>query len=102
MDPVQQLWEQANFKTKFTIFTVLYAFNKNMERFIVIDNSGSIFRFMNKRGQVFMIAHFRCKIDSTQRYYMCDEPMHIVSCSRYTLEPDKYAFEVILPAIASI
>lgn len=102
MDPVEQLWLQAKFKTKFTMPTVLYAFNKTGERFIVIENSGSIFRLMNKAGKVFMVAHFRCKLDPTGKYYICDDPIHVVSCSKYTTEQDMYVFKVILPAIKDL
>ena len=63
MDPVRQLWSRAVFRAKFTPPTVLYAFNKAGERFIVISDNSTIYRIMNRQGQVFMVAHFRCTKD---------------------------------------
>ena len=99
MDPIQQAWARGNFKGSFVPPTVYHAFNMNNERFLVISNTSTIFRLMNKLGQVFMIAHFRCTLDPTRQYYVCKNPMHIVSCRTYTLEQDQYAADVIRPLI---
>jgi len=97
MDPIRQLWSQAKFKTKFQPPKVLHAFNKTRERFIVINDHSTIFRLMNSQGQVFMVAHFRCKLEPSGQYYLCDEPMHIISCTTYTADEDQYAHDKILP-----
>ena len=105
MDPIRQLWSQAQFRSPFTPPNILYAFNKNNEKFIVINDHTTIYRIMNSRGQVFMIAHFRCvkagddKNNRDNNYYRCDEPMHIISCTKYSLDEDQYAFDVILPQV---
>ena len=99
MDSIRQLWSQAKFRTEFTPPKVLYAFNKNREQFIVINDHSTIHRVMNSQGQVFMVAHFRCKLDPTKKYYTCDDPMHIISCTKYSSDEDKYAHDVILPAV---
>ena len=98
-DPVRQLWTQARFKTKFTPPTILYAFDKNNERFIVISDHGSIYRLINSRGQVFMVANFRCVKSQNNQSYICNNPMHIVSCTKYSLDEDKYANDTILPVV---
>lgn len=99
MDPIRQLWSQAKFTSTFTPPNILYAFNKNNERFIVISDNSSVYRLMNSRGQVFMIAHFRCVKDPSNQFYRCDDPMHIVSCTKYDLEADTYANDVIRPNV---
>ena len=99
MDPIRQLWSQARFRSSFTPPNILYAFNKNNERFIVISDHSSIHRVMNSRGQVFMIAHFRCVPDNDNKYYRCDNPMHIISCTKYSMDEDQYANDVILPTV---
>lgn len=99
MDTVRQLWSQARFKSPFNPPNILYAFNKNKDKFIVINDHGTIFRMMNSRGQVFMVAHFRCAKQENNQYYVCDEPMHIVSCTKYSQEEDQYAYDLILPIV---
>ena len=99
MDPVRKLWSQAKFKTVFAPPKILYAFDRNKERFIVISEDSTIYRIMNARGQVFMVAHFRCATDKDNKYYTCDGPMHIVSCTKYKEDEDQYANDVILPMV---
>ena len=99
MDPIRQLWSQAIFRNQFTPPTILYAFNKNNERFIVINDHGTVYRLMNSRGQVFMIAHHRCTKDPNNQYYRCNDPMHIISCTKYSSDEDKFAFNTILPIV---
>jgi uncharacterized protein YpiB (UPF0302 family) len=99
MDPIRQLWNQAKFKTKFTPPNILYAFNKTGERFIVLDDHRTIFHIMNSQGQIFVIAHFRCVKDPTNQYYICDDPMHIISCTKPDTEVEQYANDVIRVAV---
>lgn len=99
MDPIRQLWTQAKFRAKFTPPNVPYAFNKTGERFIVISDHGTVYRIMNRQGQSFMVAHFRCVKDPTNQYYTCSDPIHIVSCTKYTQDEDQYAHDVILPVV---
>ena len=54
---------------------------------------------MNSRGQVFMVAHFRCVKDPNNQYYRCGDPMHIVSCTKYSLDEEQYANDKILPNV---
>ena len=97
MEVVRQLWAQAKFGYKFVPPKILTAFNKSNERFIVINDHGTIFRLMNKQGKVFMVAHFRCVKDPNNQYYICDDPFHIISCLTYDLSEDKYAHDNIIP-----
>jgi uncharacterized protein YpiB (UPF0302 family) len=99
MDPVRQLWNKAKFKTNFTPPNILYAFNKSGERFIVLDDHRTIFRIMNSQGQVFVIAHFRCVKDTNNQYYTCDEPMHIISCTKQDTDIEQYANNIIRPVV---
>ena len=99
MDQVRELWSQTNFGSPFVVPKILYAFNKTGEKFIVINDNSSIHRLMNGRGQVFMVAHFRCVPDANNQYYICDDPMHIISCTKYTTEEDRYASDVIRPVV---
>ena len=99
MDPVRQLWSQARFRSPFNPPNILYAFDKNNERYIVINDHTSIYRIMNSRGQVFMVAHFRCTKDKDNKYYICNDPIHIVSCTKYSLDEEQYANDVILPSL---
>ena len=99
MDPVRKLWTDAKFKTKFTPPTILYAYNKTGEKFIVISDNKTIYRLMNAKGQVFMVAGFRCRKNQTNEYYTCDDPFHIVSCTKNILEEEDYANNLILPVV---
>ena len=102
MDPVRQLWSQARFNTPFTPPKVLYAYDSNNEKFIVISDNTTIYRIMNNRGQVFMIASFRCvhtKDANNKEFYRCGEPMHIISCTKYSAEEEQYANDVIRPNV---
>lgn len=99
MDPIRQLWSQAKFRTSFNPPKILYAFDRNNERYIVINDHSSIYRIMNARGQVFLVAHFRCQRDPSGQFYRCDDPLHIISCSKHELEEEKYAQDEILPML---
>lgn len=99
MDSIRQLWSQATFNTSFVVPTVLYAFDNNNERFIVISDNTTIYRVMNNKGQVFMIANFRCVKDARGQFYRCGEPMHIISCTKYSSEEEQYAYDVIRPNV---
>jgi len=99
MDPIRQLWSQGNFRALFTPPKILYAFNENDERFIVIKDDGTVYRLMNSRGQVFMVAHFRCEIDKNGQFYRCKGLMHIVSCTKHSSDVDQYANDVIVPSV---
>ena len=97
MAHITQLWSQTNFGYKFVPPKVLTAFNKSNERFIVINDHGSVYRVMNQQGQVFMVAHFRCTVDPANTYYICKDPFHIISCTKYDRAEDQYAYDVIRP-----
>ena len=99
MDPIRQLWSQAKFNTSFVPPNILYAYDSNNEKFIVISDNTTIYRIMNNRGQVFMIANFRCIVDPNKQFYRCGEPMHIISCTKYSLEDEQYANDVIRPNV---
>lgn len=98
-NPIRQLWSQAKFNVPFVPPKILYALDSNKERFIVINDHGTIYRIMNNRGQVFLVAHFRCSISKDGQYYECKEPMHITSCTKYSLEEEQYANDVIRPTV---
>ena len=98
MDPIRQLWTEGKFKTQITPPNILYAINRTGERFIVIDDHRTIFRIMNSQGQIFVIAHFRCVKDPSNQYYICDDPMHIISCTKPDSDIEQYANDVIRPA----
>ena len=97
MEKVRQLWNQAKFGSSFTPPKTLQAVDGNGERYIVINDNSTIYRLMNGRGQVFMVAHFRCVPDENNQYYTCNGPMHIISCTNYSTEEDQYANDVIKP-----
>lgn len=98
-DPVRKLWLQAKFESNFKPPNILYAFDKNNEKFVVISDNSSIYRLINSKGQVYVVAHFRCTKDPNNKYYICDEPMHIISCKKHSHEEDQYANDVILPVV---
>ena len=100
MDPIRQLWLQGVFEATFKPPNILYAYNSTGEKFIVIDDNSTIYRVMNSRGQVFLVAHFRCVPDPTGKFYTCGDPMHIYSCTKNTEEIDHYAKTVILPKVS--
>ncbi len=96
---IRELWSQAKFGSPFISPKILYAFNKTGEKFIVINDNSTIHRIMNERGQVFMVAHFRCKPDVDNQHYICDNQMHIISCTKHADQEDQYAKNVILPMV---
>jgi hypothetical protein len=102
MDPIRQLWSQAKFRTTFIPPKILYAFDRNNERYVVISDHSSIYRIMNARGQVFLVAHFRCVKEPNGQFYNISEPLHIISCTKHELDEEKYAQDVILPALLQL
>ena len=99
MEVIRQRWSETNFEYNFEQPKILIAFNKSNERFLVINDHGSVYRLMNQQGQVFMVAHFRCAKEPNNQYYICDDPFHIVSCTKYDLTEDQYAYDVIRPLV---
>lgn len=98
MNEMRRLWQNGNI----TPPKILFAFDNAKERYIVLKDNSTIFRIMNSKGKVYMVANFRCRIEGNGTYYVCDDPLHIVSCRGYTNELDKYANSVILKYVKSL
>lgn len=72
------------------------------EQYIVIEDGGTIMRLMNSKGQIYVVAAFRCKVataSNNQKYYSCGVPMHPVTCSKLVEPRDLIALEQIKPRV---
>ncbi len=88
-------WKKRNLKAP----RVLRAFNVNSkEKFLVVDDDSSIFKLMNKSGQVYVVAGFRCQAvrdETNQLIYSCTEPIHPISCSKNENPREKFVESLI-------
>ena len=98
MDEIKELW---NIK-KLAAPNITQALNKEgNEHFIVIDDDSTIIRMMNSKGQIYVVAGFRCKILTSRdgrKYYSCDEPLHPVTCKIENIR-DRFVLEHIKPKL---
>ena len=79
---------------------VFRAFNVNSrERYLVVDDDSSIFKLINKSGQVYVVAAFRCQIvrnsDTQELFYSCNDPIHPISCSKNENVREKFVESLI-------
>lgn len=86
----------------FNIPKVLYAVNKKSgETYLVIEDDSTIFRFINKQGQIYVVAAFRCSKNSSPQFlngtpfYTCDDILHPITCSKLENPKDKFVVERI-------
>ena len=87
---MQDKWKKSGFRMP----KVMLARNENSgESFIVVEDDSTIFKLMNKTGHIFVVAGFRCKLESDQNgsYYSCGDPMHPISCSKLEHPKEKFA-----------
>ena len=89
-------WKESGF----SIPKVLYAVNsKSGETYLVVEDDSTIFKLMNKTGQFYMIAGFRCQVFSSPEFlnntpfYSCENVMHPISCSKIEIPKDKFVYE---------
>ena len=82
---------------------VYYAVNsKNGDTYLVIEDNSSIYRLMNKAGQIYVIAGFRCEkvssskfLSNTPFYSIRDPILHPVTCSKLESSRDKFVLELL-------
>ena len=97
---ISSLWSKA----KFTPPSVNYAVNsKNGDTYLVIEDDSTIYRLINKTGQIYVIAGFRCdKVSiSTFRngepfYSITDPVLHFVMCSKIDSSRDRFAIDYLI------
>ena len=70
------------------------------EQFIVLEDDSTVIRLMNKKGQIFVVAAFRCQQQTSadgRKYYSCDSPIHPVTCSKLVNDRDIFALKKLKP-----
>lgn len=95
MDKLIAAWKQANFPPP----SIFYAVNaKNGDTYLVLEDDSTIYRLINKLGQIYVIASFRCDIVSlptfmngTSFYSIHDPVLHTVMCSKVESSRDRFA-----------
>jgi hypothetical protein len=91
---MESVWRKAGFEAP----NILTAINeKTGERFIVIEDDSTIIKLMNKRGQTYAVAAFRCEVkqDKNNEYYACGEPLHAIGCSKVEGARDRFVFDTL-------
>jgi len=68
-------------KSKLQPPKILRAQNNSGEKYLVIEDDSTIFKLINKSGQIYVVAAFRCQIIQN-KYYLCGDPIHPISCSK--------------------
>ena len=99
MEEIRNLWVKGGY----TPPTITIAYNEEAELFLVLSDESTIIRLMNIKSKIYAVAKFRCKSDEAKTYYVCGNPMHIISCTK-TLETDKekYAAGTVLPYLLQL
>lgn len=71
---------------------------KSGEKFLVISDKSTIVKMINRNGNIYMVASFRCDVKSNTlgNYYSCKEPLHLVSCSKLDDPKDVFARDVLV------
>ena len=66
---IERLWKKGNLK----IPKIVIAENaKSGETYLVIEDDSTIYKLINKTGQIYVVAGFRCKVlinERNERYY---------------------------------
>jgi hypothetical protein len=100
MDKLVTAWKQGNF----TPPSISYAVNaKNGDTYLVLEDDSTIYRLINKFGQIYVIAAFRCDVVSlptfmngTSFYSIHDPVLHIVMCSKIDSSRDRFAIDNLI------
>lgn len=98
MEGIRTLWSNGGYQVP----DINVAYNEEGELFLVLSDNTTIIRLMNIKGKIYAVAKFRCQTDDAKTYYLCGKPMHIISCTTYTNEKDKYSFETVLPYVIEL
>lgn len=61
---------------------VMRAASNSGEKYLVIEDDSTIFKLINKSGQIYVVAGFRCKLNKIGNEYLCGDPIHPISCSK--------------------
>lgn len=93
---MEKLWKDSGFETP----SVFYAVNaKSGETYLVIDDNSTIIRLLNKDGNIYVIAGFRCKKHFSSKFlngtpfYSCEDILHPITCSKIDSLKDKFVLE---------
>ena len=94
---IKKVWTDGGYEAP----NIIMGINESSkEKYIVIKDDSSIYRMMNFKGEVYMIAGFKCKVvkdDNGLEYYECTDSFHPISCSSYTNKKDAYGNDNIIP-----
>jgi hypothetical protein len=82
-------------KSGFTAPKVMTAYNNSGEKFIVIEDDTTIIKLINKNGQIYVVAAFRCQYDKTRNAYLCGDPIHPISCSKIDNPKERFGEKLI-------
>lgn len=99
MDPIVDMWEKEGYKSPKITSGVN---GETSEQFLVLEDDSTIIRLMNKNGQIFVVAGFRCQVKKSpdgRKYYLCGNPMHPVTCSKLDNPRDRFAVDKLKPII---
>ena len=97
---ITRLWSEANF----TPPSVNYAVNsRNGDTYLVIEDDSTIYRLINRAGQIYVIAGFRCdrvslkEFRNGEPFYSINEPvLHFVMCSKIDSSRDRFAIDSLI------
>ena len=70
---------------------------KESQIFVVIDDSTSICRLLDRYGTLLAVSKLSCSPNPQYSYYLCNSPLFILN-SKYS-ERDQFAMDSILPIV---
>ncbi len=68
---------------------------KTGDRYLVIEDKGTIYKLMDENGNFYLVASFRCalKNEGGKYYYsIISDPIHPISCGKLKDPKDIFAF----------
>lgn len=99
MDPITNMWKKAGYNPP----KITSGLNgETGEQFLVLEDDSTIIRLMDKNGNIFVVAAFRCTVNKSadgRKYYLCGNPMHPVTCSKLENPRDKFALDQLKPFV---
>ena len=97
---MEDVWLESDFQPP----NVFYAVNaKTGDKFLIIEDDSSIYRLINKAGQIYVVAGFRCEkiivrdfLNGTPFYSIRDPVLHTVMCSKIDSNRDRFVIDHLL------
>ena len=92
---IQNIWNHSGYASPKLPYAV-----RNNQRFIVLDDTGTVFRLMDRNGIVYAVSSVRCAPVPDQNKYECQEPVLPINIRNITVK-EQFAVDNILSTLDS-